>query len=64
MEVTKLKRKAIHLTFKDNETEDSLYEWICKSTNKCCFIKDILLEAKRKEERNSKKIMKGFLKLD
>lgn len=60
----KLKRKAIHLTFKDNSTEDDLYEWICKSTNKCCFIKDILLEAKRKEERNSKKIMRGFLKLD
>ena len=64
MEVIKLKRKAIHLTFKDNETEDDLFEWICKSTNKCCFIKDILLEAKRKEERRNKNIRTGFLKLD
>lgn len=62
MGVKILKRKAIHLTFKDNEVEDNLYEWICKSTNKCCFIKDILLEAKRKEYR--KKSKTGFLKLD
>lgn len=60
-----MKRKAIHLTFKNNITEDDLYEWICKnSTDKCCFIKDILLEAKKNRERNSRKIIKGFLKLD
>lgn len=59
-----MKNKAIHLTFKNNETEDELFEWICKSTNKCCFIKDILLKAKRKEERKNKNIKMGFLKLD
>lgn len=59
------KRNAIHLTFKNNITEDDLYEWICKNaTDKCCFIKDILLEAKRKEERKNKNVRTGFLKLD
>ena len=60
-----MKRKAIHLTFKNNITEDELYEWICKNaTDKCCFIKDILLESKRKQERKNKNVRTTFLKLD
>lgn len=55
--------KPINLTFKNNTEEQELYAWICKSTNKSCFIKDILLKAKKKEERKPKNI-RGFLKLE
>ena len=56
--------KAINLTFKNNTEELELYNWICKHTNKSCFIKDILLQQKQKEEKSAKKIMKGFLRLE
>lgn len=55
---------AINLTFKNNTEEQQLYEWVCKHTQKSGFIKDILLEAKRKEEKSSSKVMKGFLRLE
>lgn len=56
--------KSINLTFKSNTEELELYEWICKHANKSGFIKDILFEAKRKEEKSSNKVMKGFLRLE
>lgn len=56
--------KAINLTFKNNKEEYELYEWICTHTNKSCFIKDKLMEIKKKEENASKKVMKGFLRLE
>ena len=56
--------KAINLTFKNNKEEIELYEWICSHTNKSCFIKDILMKVKNDEEKSSKKIMKGFLRLE
>ncbi len=56
--------KSINLTFKSNIEELELYEWVCKHTQKSGFIKDILLEAKRKEEKSSSKVMKGFLRLE
>lgn len=56
--------KAINLTFKNNTEELELYNWICKHTTKSGCIKDILLEAKRKEEKSASKIMKGFLRLE
>lgn len=59
-----MKKKAIHLTFKNNSDEDNLYFWICSHTNKCGFIKDILMRAKKEEERRNKRVVKGFLKLE
>jgi len=56
--------KAINLTFKNNTEELELYTWVCKHTTKSGCIKDILLEAKRKEEKSASKIMKGFLRLE
>lgn len=56
--------KSINLTFKSNTEELELYEWVCKHTNKSGFIKDILFEAKRKEEKSTNKVMKGFLRLE
>lgn len=56
--------KAINLTFKNNKEELELYEWICKHTNKSCFIKDAMLQLKQKEEIKTKKVMKGFLRFE
>jgi hypothetical protein len=57
-------KKAINLTFKNNKEELELYEWICSHTNKSCFIKDTMFKVKREEENKSKKVMKGFLRLE
>lgn len=57
-------KKAINLTFKNNKEEQELYDWICSHSNKSGFIKDILSQHKQKEESKSKKVMKGFLRLE
>jgi len=57
-------KKAINLTFKNNKEEQELYQWICNHSNKSGFIKDILSQQKQIEEKNNKKVIKGFLRLE
>lgn len=46
---------SINLTFKNNKEEQELKQWIRKHTNYSCFIKDILLKEKIKDEEENKK---------
>lgn len=58
----KKKPKAIHLTFKNNAIEDDLYDWIREHSDKCGFIKDIMLKEKKRIEKVNKKAR--FLRME
>lgn len=57
---------SINLTFKKNKEEQELQQWIRKHTNFSCFIKDILIKEKTKEEieKSKTKAISGFLTLN